>query len=207
VLNNRISFVQILAGVTVYDATGFGGAKWTYGPGNFPAASFVNVLNDRVESVKVAPGVTAKLCSETSGGGTGQTHGWGTCVTVEGDTERSSLGSFGNNTSNIEVIPGATVYTEVQYGGARQTFVPGTYNASQLRVGNDAITSLVVAPGYQATLCSETFGPGAGWCHTFTGNVTYVGQEFDNGASYVRVQPIVAAPVSTIPADPVLERN
>jgi hypothetical protein len=149
----------------------------------------------------------ARLCSESSGGSTGQTHGWGTCQDVEGDTSLSLSGlAINNNTSNLEVLPAVTVYTEAQYAGARRTFLPGVYRAASSGaagalgvVGNDAITSLVVAPGYQARLCSEASGPGSGWCHTFTGNVTYVGQDFDNGASYLEVTPILYSPIGTVP--------
>jgi hypothetical protein len=63
-------------------------------------------------------------------------------------------------------------------------------------VGNDQISSLVVAPGMRARLCSESFTPSpseifGGWgdCIDFTRWVPYVGDLLDERTSSIYVTP------------------
>jgi hypothetical protein len=65
----------------------------------------------------------------------------------------------------------------------------GSYGASALGVvGNDQISSLIVAPGMKARLCSESGGWGD--CQTYMGWVSFGGKLLDNRASSVEVTPL-----------------
>ena len=79
------------------------------------------------------------------------------------------------------------MYEDRDYQGPSEAFEPGTHVAtttSFTAIGNDAITSMIVAPGKNARICKESNGTN---CRTYTGHVPYVGDDFDNGTSYIFV--------------------
>lgn len=183
-LDNRTSCVQIEPGVTLYRSPSYAGIQQTFRAGSFSAAALTTLGNDQAESMIASPGVVVRLCSE-SGGASGV--GWGTCSNFSGSV--STLGTLNNSVSNVEVLYGVTVYRNEDYTGTSQTFPQGSWGSASLTtVGNDQISSLIVAPGMQATLCKENGGWGG--CETYTGSVSFVGKLLDNQASNIVVSPI-----------------
>jgi hypothetical protein len=87
------------------------------------------------------------------------------------------------------VRAGVTLYSESNFWGAEQSLPAGSFDAAALAgVGNDQTSSLVVAPGLQARVCSESGGWGN--CQTFTGWVAFVGPVLNGNISSVEITPI-----------------
>lgn len=177
-VSNNTSCVIVLPGVTVYDNSSFGGTSQTYTAGTYHAADMTALPNDRIDSLIATPGMLVQLCSENAGPGIGE------CRYYDGEVanvnfppwDTVSTWPMRNNASYIRVQAGATMYRDRDYQGARHTFAPGIWIPANEGFGNDNISSLIVAPGMYATLCTEASGPGTGSdCKTFTGSVSHIG--------------------------------
>ncbi|MFD9607580.1 peptidase inhibitor family I36 protein [Streptomyces sp. NPDC059970] len=84
-----------------------------------------------------------------------------------------------------------TVYTERDYQGKSQALKPGAYDASELKEGEDAISSVRVPEGWTVSLYEDpNFG---GRAKLLTSSTEYVGDDFDNVTSSL----IVADPQAT----------
>lgn len=172
-MDNRTSCLKVTPGVSMYSGTSYSGTHAALPIGSWNHTNLWAIGNDTIESIIAGPGIQVKLCTESGYPGT---TGWGTCAYYSGSVW--SLLSMNNTVSNVEVLPGATVYREMDYGGISQTFRAGTYNTAALtEVGNNTISSLVVAPGMKATLCtSDNLG---GTCRIYTGWNSFVGRATD----------------------------
>jgi hypothetical protein len=191
-MDNQTSCLKVAPGVSAYGSQNFVGTPAVFALGGWNHTWLSDVGNDNIESIVVGPGIEARLCAES--GAPGST-GWGTCQNFTGSV--SSLGALNNNVSNIEVFAGATVYRGIDYTDISQTFRAGTYGAVDLTtIGNDQVSSLIVAPGMKATLCSENSG--AGPCKVFTGWNSFVGfvgtgvtrVSLNDRTSYIKIEPI-----------------
>ena len=78
------------------------------------------------------------------------------------------------------------VYGDANFGGAAQELSRGQYDIGQLTVGNDAISSLQVPPGWTVTLFEHAGYQGRS--KTFTSDTPYVGDDFNDLASSITVQ-------------------
>ncbi|MFY9264778.1 MAG: galactose oxidase-like domain-containing protein, partial [Solirubrobacterales bacterium] len=90
---------------------------------------------------------------------------------------------------------------EANFGGTVQRFGLGTFSAPEQNlsyVGDDDISSLSVAAGYQATVC--TGADGTGCVFLAPGNYPALGAALDDQISYLRIAPHAA--VATDPAPP-----
>jgi hypothetical protein len=92
-------------------------------------------------------------------------------------------------TSSLQVFAGVTAYQHGSYGGAKQTFTQGNHDVGALGiVGNDAISSVQVAPGMKVTLYSES----GFWGNqvVLTGHVSNVGALLNDNTSSLIVSPL-----------------
>lgn len=142
-MNNRTSSLDVLPAVTVFDWT-YSGDKETFTEGFYNSTNF-NVINDNdISSLIAAPGVHVQLCSSA--------WGWG-CQDFWG--EMSLWGnSLNQQASAVRVQLGVTMYEDRDYQGPSEAFEPGTHVAtttSFTAIGNDAITSMIVAPDFCPT--------------------------------------------------------
>lgn len=164
-------------GVTVFDGENFGGEAQVFIEGIYNFTSMVEVPNDAISSMKIAPGYTVRLWSEAGAWGDAQVYA----------LDVGNVGALLNNrASTIEVIPGVTLYAENWFAGIPQNFVAGDYDVDALNgVGNDQVSSMAISPGMQVIACSE-----AGWwgdCQVFTNYVPYVGDKLNDRISSLRV--------------------
>jgi hypothetical protein len=176
--DDQISYLRVSPAVTLYDGTGFSGTAQTLAAGTYGSDVLATgVGNDRASSLIAAPGINVRLCTENGG--------WGTCQEFGGRV--TDLGSpLNGNTSNVEVRPGVSVYRDAGFGGVQQTFPTGTFSTLSI-VGSNQISSLVVAPGYQARLCD---GANLEPCQVYTGWVPFVGATMENRASWLQVSAV-----------------
>jgi hypothetical protein len=179
-MNDQTSWIKVEPAVTLYAETNQTGAKQSFMAGTYNAGALTVVGNDNVSSMIAHPGINVLLCSETEG------PGWGLGCIEKWGTATLSGEAMNNNTSYVSVRKGVTVYSEPDYTGTSQAFAAGTYDASQLTtIGNDTVSSMVVAPGMKATICKETWGGGG--CKEFTGWVSFVGEDLNDHTSWIQV--------------------
>ncbi len=202
-LNDKASLIAVLGGpakgkgVTAYTGTNFSGSSQGLGVGGFEASvGELNQVDTETSSMKVATGHEALVCQHDRDAGvnSGQV---GPCrYFTAGD--HPALGvNFEDNVHLIAVGgPAVTVYEGAGLTGASQQFAPGIHQAWQGNlnlVGNDAITSFRVEPGYRFVACSNDgknfsnkgdLGP----CRTFgAGEHTLQGSTLDNKISLMAV--------------------
>ena len=83
----------------------------------------------------------------------------------------------------------AQLFVDRDYGGASATLTEGSYNIQKLAapdsVGNDTVSSLLVAVGYSVTVYTDADFGGAST--TFTADTPYVGDDFNDKISSVQV--------------------
>jgi hypothetical protein len=165
-------------GVVVYDGLNHGGAAQVFVAGGYDHTAMNAVPNDRISSMKVAAGFEVQLWAESGG--------WGDTGVYTGLV--NDVGSLLNNrASHIAVRPGVTLYREGGFGGVNQTLTAGNHDVGALGVvGNDQISSLVVAPGMRATACTES---GFWNCRDYTGSVDGLA-DFNDRISSVIVAPM-----------------
>lgn len=89
---------------------------------------------------------------------------------------------------DCNVFP-VTIYSDSDYGGQSLSLPVGTTNFWDWEpVGNDAISSLKVAPGYRVTLYTDSFCGGSAM--TFTSDTSWVGYSFNDRFSSMVVEKI-----------------
>ena len=129
-------------------------------PGRYTASQLASVGVNAISSVTVPVGWRVTLYSADNFTGTSQV--------LRRDTDLSTAG-FDNQTMSINVERSVTIYRNDGYRGDVQYLDIGTYDASQLTIGDNTLTSLRVAPGWKVTLYSA---PGfTGTSHVITSDV------------------------------------
>lgn len=84
------------------------------------------------------------------------------------------------------------IYADANFSGRAQELGPGNYDMGQLAVGNDIVSSLRVPGGWTVTLFEHAGFQGRS--KTFTGDTWYVGDDFNDRASSIRISaPAVVA--------------
>ena len=83
----------------------------------------------------------------------------------------------------------AQLFVDQNYSGASATLTEGSYNIQKLAapnsVGNNTVSSLLVASGYSVTVYTDADFGGAS--KTFTTDTPYVGDDFNDQISSVQV--------------------
>jgi hypothetical protein len=137
------------APVTVYANDAFCGTSQDFEVGSHNMEELTvpeGVGNDAIDSIRVAPGYQVTLYKDRDYSGTAE------AVT----TNKRNI-SLANNVSSlkIEAIPAhlpVLLYADAEWSGASKEFGPGDYDWDDLGIGNDKLSSLRIAPGYQVTL-------------------------------------------------------
>jgi hypothetical protein len=98
----------------------------------------------------------------------------------------------------------AEVFTERDYRGAYAALNFGIYNVGRETgsVGNDTISSLKVAPGYQVTVYTDTHATGSST--TFTSDTPYVGDNFNDKISSIEITSTMDATSGRRPEDQIV---
>ncbi|MEQ1530819.1 MAG: N,N-dimethylformamidase beta subunit family domain-containing protein [Methylococcales bacterium] len=104
------------------------------------------------------------------------------------------LDAFKNSAYEALETGAVTVFKDANYAGLSQSYGFGKYYSTQNEltvVGNNAISSIKIKPGYTVTLCNNV-PPSTGVCKILTSdtaNLTTL--SFDNLTSYIEVKPPV----------------
>ncbi len=151
------------------------------------------VGNDTITSLRIAPGLTARLCSDDPEKTVG-----GTCQTFTG-SQAQIAASLDNRTSWIEVRPVTVLFQDANLTGTRQRFGAGRFTVASLtEVGNDTVTSAFVPEGVITRLCSDD--PNAtvgGVCTVFSKSSVQLASNLDNRTSWLESrQNVILAPLN-----------
>ena len=146
-VNDQISSILVEQIVTsypiIYQGTGYQGWSQELQPGRYPT---VGIGNDTVSSVIVPPGFRVKLYKDSSYSG----------YMIELYEDTPNLGAFNAQTTCMVVERvSTTIYTDSNFGGTSQTLQVGSYNFTDLTIGNDQLSSLTVGKGLKVTLYSD----------------------------------------------------
>ena len=175
--DNTASQVTVDVGVRGYASASYAGSALTFRAGTYQGSQLGALLTS-LRSLRAFPGVNLRVCTGLGATGTCREL-WGDVATVPGEVAGARY---------LAVRPGATVYEHADYQGASQAFAPGTYSslAGFTAIANDTVSSIVVAPGHSATLCSHASGVGP--CRTFAaGHHAFVGLTMNDATSWLRV--------------------
>ena len=171
--NNKVSSIYVFrdrgnnnnngfAAATLYESCNFTGNGNTLGPGYHDVAD-LGIRNDRLSSFQLANGFSITLFENSGYSGKSYTYNNSeNCLTYTWNNKVSSVHIFrngggynngynpGNNNTNNG--GGVTVYRDCNYRGTSKTLTEGSYNAYQLGIGNDKLSSFRISPGYRITI-------------------------------------------------------
>ena len=155
--------------VTVYRNVNFGGSSLDAGEGDVSIADLraSSVGNDRISSIEIAPGYQVVACRNSGFRGR--------CEFFTNDVLDLRDIDFNDVISSLRIskVPTGpvTVYRNVNFGGSSLDAGEGDVSIADLRassVGNDTISSIQIAPGYQVVACQNSRFRGR--CETFSSN-------------------------------------
>jgi len=190
-----------LAPATVTRDCGFAGTSTQLGFGRYDLSQLLSlgVFNDDISAVRVAEGYGVTLYQDAGFGGFQVSLATDQSCLVGLTAGRSDARTWNDDVSSIEVKPvgdnsGALqVFSDANFAGNSQRFGEGIFDANSgelARVGNDAISSLQVAPGYRVIVCSgDSFNAAnLGTCRLFSeGDHAFVGADLNDQISLVAV--------------------
>lgn len=116
-----------------------------------------------------------------------------------GGTNPGKNGAHGRNAGNFSVFvnevvdsftveDSVTICSDSDYKGQSQALLVGNYDISELGIGNDSLSSLRVPKGLQVTLYEHSGFQGRS--KTLTGNASYIGDDFNDITSSIKVEPL-----------------
>ncbi|MCY1004695.1 beta/gamma crystallin-related protein [Nannocystis pusilla] len=183
------------AGVALYENDHFGGREQRIAEGRHDAAALQ--FKGSISSVKVPKGLQVSLYDQTGFAGR----------KLVLTTHATTLGSFNDKTASVKVekvsLPeaaGATIFVDVNFAGKSQVLAPGRYEAAQLGIGDEALSSVKVPKGMTVTLYEHSGFRGRSV--SFTADTSNVGDFNDKTSSLVVTKGIVATPVPPKPEAP-----
>jgi hypothetical protein len=167
----------------IYKDGSYSGSSQTLRPGVYNASD-LTIGNDAVSSISVPSGWTVTLYESSNFGGSSITR-------TSSASAMSSL-SFNDKTSSIKVV-GPTgwnpvvIYKDASYTGEAQALWPGRYEASDLTIGNDELTSLSVPTGW--TVYALKGSPSYDDMRTYTSSQSSIsGDSFNDVTSAIVVE-------------------
>lgn len=178
-----ISQLEVRTLVVGYRDPSFGGVAQGFEIGRYEVANgdFSSVGNDTISSLRIAPGLSLRLCTDNPENTTG-----GSCGAFSSSTSALSS-SLDNGASWLEIRPVTVAHRDNELSGIGQRFGAGIFTAPQLTVvGNDTISSLLVNEGVSTRICSDdpnnTTG---GSCGTFAKSPLGLSASLDNRTSWI----------------------
>ena len=166
-----------MSNVTIYSDSNYGGKSQQLSIGKYDVGD-LTIGNDALSSLKVTSGLKVTLYQNEAEGGNAMI-----CVQ---DTPNVGK-SVNDETSSIVVesdpSPKVIVYADADYQGWSQELAVGNYDS--LKIGNDALSSLIVPTGYRVTLYQNSGFNGSSMILTSSAN--YVGDSANDSVSSVVV--------------------
>ncbi|WP_212825442.1 sorbosone dehydrogenase family protein [Catellatospora sp. TT07R-123] len=200
VLNDQASLIAVFSnpeagrGVVGYRDADLGDVAQTLGTGMYESVAGELDGGDSapINALKANPGYRAIACDKDRTGGAAL----GTCRIFDSGTYKD-LGDLAGKISLVGVVgPPVTAFAQAGAKGDEQSFEPGVYEGSrgELKgVGDNAVTTLRVEPGFHAVACANDGSTGAGTatlgrCRSFpAGEHNLAGTDLDDAVSLLAV--------------------
>ena len=164
-----------MADVTIYQDINFGGPSQQLTVGEYDVNS-LQIGNDQLTSLQIPAGIKVTLFENA--GFTGKSKVFTTDTPYVGD-------DFNDLTSSIKIEGLVTIYQDAYFGGANQQLGQGDHDMNSLQIGNDQLSSLQVPDGLIVTLFADAGFQGV--TRTFTADTAFVGQDFNDVTSSIRI--------------------
>lgn len=220
--NNLVRTAAADDTVDLFGNPGMTGPAERFGPGiygftndNADVDAFTTMRNDNISSLVVGAKAVVWLCKDYAPVGQDKTVELGQCQVFTGGTTPSlpKLG-FDDRTSSVIVTAGKNLrsavgmeaWADVNFSGKTQAFKAGGYDVADIAngVGNDAISSIKVRPGYMAVLCTNGISharalengiPTGAKCRLFTaGQYATMPAGYNDIVTYLNVLPVASNP-------------
>jgi hypothetical protein len=187
-IRTKTADATITSPVTVYTDSAFCGSSQDFTVGNHNVDELVaagGVGNDTIESIRIAPGYKVTLYLDANYSGT-----------TELITANCRSISLANSVSSLKIeqtqqhLP-VIVYADAEWNGTAQEFGAGEFSYYDLTagVGNDKMSSLRIAPGYQVTLYKDA-GFGGSTVVLTQDTVNLKSVNFNDAVSSMKIQAI-----------------
>jgi hypothetical protein len=191
------------SGVKIFADCNFGGGSRSFGPGAYNTEQLAGVGNDKISSIQVPNGWQVIVYNDGNWQGTSKTYyatsnclesGWNDRISslrIYSNTNNNNWNNNNNNNNDYNNSDyasrndGVTVFEDCYYGGRSYTLRPGRYDARQLGVGNDEISSIKVPSGFRITVYGD--GGFSGGQRSFTREVNCLGSDWNDKISSVEV--------------------
>lgn len=177
-----VSRLDVRSLVVAYRDANYGGTAQGFEIGRHETSrsQLAVVGNDTISSIRIAPGIQVKLCSDNP-----ETTIGARCQWVNSNT--SLLPSYvDNSTSWLEIWPFARLHRDAAFAGVTQDIRAVTLTASELTVGNDVVSSLTVQEGMELNVCSDNPTRTVGYtCFSTRDSVVQLPSSIDNRTSWV----------------------
>lgn len=175
--------VTISEGAIFYGDANYGGFAVALEAGSYNYNEMVEagILNDKLSSVKVTPGIKVTLYVDANFGGAQ--------MVITSDT--AHLGDFNDKTSSIKIEKMPTFYVDANYKGTSISLEAGSYNVNDLiakGIANDSISSVKVPSGYKITLYEHADFQGA--TKELLADTSYLGNDFNDKTSSIKVEKV-----------------
>ena len=132
--------------VTLFSDSNYQGASRSISVGNYDGG--FGLKNDSLSSVRVPPSIKVLMYKDSGYDGP-------VCILVR---DTPNLGSVNDQISSLQVVnagpPRVILYSDSQYRGWSQELGPGSYES--IRIGNDALSSLIIPSGFRVTIYEDS---------------------------------------------------
>ena len=183
--------------VTVYQHVNFGGRSLDAGEGNVSIQNLrASVGNDRISSIRVAPGYTVLACQHS--------RLRGRCETFTSDNNDFREISFNDVVSSLRIgktadLPAVIAYQHVGFNGRSLAIDDErTVTISDLissGLGNDVISSIRITDGYEVRACEHSRNGGSGRCETYVDTISDLRTErFNDTISFLQISRVSGEP-------------
>lgn len=188
--NNRF------AAATLFESCNYTGNRNTLGPGYHDVVD-LGISNDRLSSFQLANGYSITLFENSGYSGKSYTYNNSeNCLTYTWNNKVSSVHIFRNRNGNYNdgYYPdnnnggGITIYRDCNYRGTSKVLTEGSYNVSQLGIGNDRLSSFRLSPGYRITIFENANYSGNS--ASYNNDVSCLGTNWNDRVSSIRIDRI-----------------
>ncbi|MGB4769930.1 MAG: hypothetical protein WBP58_00630 [Chitinophagaceae bacterium] len=189
--------------VRIFADCNFGGGSRSFGPGAYNTEQLAGVGNDKISSIQIPNGWQVIVYNDGNWQGSSKTYyatsnclesGWNDRISslrIYSNTNNNNWNNNNNNNNDYNNSDyasrndGVTVFEDCYYGGRSYTLRPGRYDARQLGVGNDEISSMKVPSGFRITVYGD--GGYSGGQRSFTRDVNCFGSDWNDKISSVEI--------------------
>lgn len=181
--------------ITVYYDGDYRGASHRLYEGEYRADE-LGVGNDKISSIRVPRGVKAIVYSDNDFRGKSKTidgneaslsSDWNdkiSSIRVERSYNNNNHSSNHHSSNSRDMV---TLYVDSNYRGNNQQFGDGSYNASDIGLPNDAISSIRVPSGMSVTVYTDDHHRGRS--ETYSSDIRALSYDFNDKITSIRVQP------------------